>query len=91
MIFQFTWATSGSPTTDATQYNGPLSDKEVTQWEIGVHRQEEVKHGMVAEWNSAAITEKDGEAADTLTMELSKERAQLYAECTEDEVQKEAT
>ena len=36
------------------------------------------------------MTEKDAEAAETLWMDLVKERAQLDAECTEDEVEQEA-
>jgi len=37
------------------------------------------------------MTEKDAEAAEMLWIELLKERAQLDAECTEDEVEQEAT
>jgi hypothetical protein len=36
------------------------------------------------------MPEKDVEAAEKLSMELVKERAQLDAECTEDEVEQEA-
>jgi len=43
----------------------------------------------VVRWNLAPMTEKDAEAAEKLWMELAKERAQLDAECTEDEVVQE--
>jgi len=36
------------------------------------------------------MTELDAEAAEKLWMQLVKERAQLVAECTEDEVEQEA-
>jgi len=66
------------------------SDHEVIEWEVGVERQEEVDHERIVGWNLAAMTEKDVEAAENLWMELVKERAQLDAECREDEVEKEA-
>jgi len=40
--------------------------------------------------NVAGLIEEDAEAAEKLWMELVKERAQLNAECTEDEVEQEA-
>jgi len=58
---------------------------------VGVNRQEEVDHERIVRWNFASMSEKDAEAADKLCMELVKERAQLDAECTEDEVEQEAT
>jgi hypothetical protein len=36
------------------------------------------------------MTDKDAEAAEKLWMELAKERAQLEADCTEDEVEQKA-
>ena len=66
------------------------SDHEVIQWEVVVDRQEEVNHVRLVGWNLAAMTEKDAEAAEKLLMELAKERAQLDAEWTEDEVEQEA-
>jgi len=53
-------------------------------------RQEEVEHERVVGWDSAAMTEKDVEAAEKLWTELARERAHLDAECTEDEVEQEA-
>ena len=58
---------------------------------MGVDRQKEADHERVVGWNLAAVTEKDVEAAEKLWMELVRERAQLDAECTEDEVELEAT
>jgi len=66
------------------------SDHVVIEWEVGVDRQEEADHERVVGWNLAAMTEKDAEAAEKLWRELAKERAQLDAECTEDEVEQEA-
>ena len=66
------------------------SDHEVIEWEVGVDRLEEVDHERVVGWNLLAMTEKDAEAAEKLWKELVKERAQLDAECTEDEVDQEA-
>jgi len=67
------------------------SDHEVIEWEVGVDRQEEADHERVVGWNLAAMTDKDVEAAGKLWAELAKERAQLDAECTVDEVEQEAT
>jgi hypothetical protein len=66
------------------------SDHEVIEWEVGVDRQEEADHETVVGWNLAAMTETDVEAAGKLWAELAKERAQLDAECTVDEVEQEA-
>jgi hypothetical protein len=66
------------------------SHHNVIEWEVGVDRQEEADHERVVGWNSAAIMEKDAEAAEKQWRELAKERAQLEAECTEDEVEQEA-
>jgi hypothetical protein len=66
------------------------SDHEVIEWEVGVASQEEVDYERVVGWKLAAMTEKDVEAAEKLWMELARERAQLDAECTEDEVEQEA-
>ena len=57
---------------------------------MGVDKQEEADHERVVGWNLAAMTEEDTEAAETLWMELAKERTQLDAECTADEVEQEA-
>ena len=67
------------------------SDHEVIEWEVGVDSQEEGDHERVLGWNLAAMTEKDAEAAEKQWIELAKERAQLYAECTENEVEQEAS
>jgi len=66
------------------------SDHEVIVWGVGVDRQEEAEHERVIGWNLAAMRGKDTEAAEKLWMELAKKRAQLDAECTEDEVEQEA-
>ena len=66
------------------------SDHEVIKWEVGVDRQEEADHKRVVGWNFAAMTEKGAEAVEKLWRELAKERAQLDAECTADEVEQEA-
>jgi len=66
------------------------SDHEVIEWEVGVDRQEKADYERVVGWNVAAMTEEDAEAAEKLWMELAKERTQLDAECTEDEVEQEA-
>ena len=71
-------------------YHATGSDHEVIEWEVGVDRQEEADHERVVGWNLAAMTEKDVEAAEKLWAELAKERAQLDAECTVDEVEQEA-
>ena len=57
---------------------------------MGVDRQEEADHETVMAWNLTALTEEDAEAAEKLWMELAHERTQLDAECTEDEVEREA-
>jgi len=66
------------------------SDHEIIEWYVEVDMQEEPDHERVVGWNSAAMTEKDVDAVEMLWMELAKERAQLHAECTEDEVEQEA-
>jgi len=66
------------------------SDREVMEWEVGVDRQEEADHERVVGWNLAAMMEEDTEAPEKLWMEPAKERIQLDAECTEDEVEQEA-
>ena len=66
------------------------SDHEVIEWEVGVDRQEEADHERVVGWNLVAMTEKDMEAAEKLWMQLAKERDQLDAECTEDDMEQEA-
>jgi len=65
-------------------------DHEVLEWEVGVDRKEEADHERVVGLNVAAMPEEDAEAAEKLWMELAKERIQLDAECTEDEVEQEA-
>jgi hypothetical protein len=65
------------------------SDHEVIEWKVGVDRQEEADCERVVGWNLVAMMQKDAEAAEKLWMELTKERAQLDAECTEDEVEQE--
>jgi hypothetical protein len=57
---------------------------------VKVDKQEEVDHERVVGWNFAAITEQDLEAVEKLRMQRAKDRAQLSAECTEDEVEQEA-
>jgi len=57
---------------------------------VEVDRQEEAGHERVVGWNLAARTEEDVKAAETLWMELAKERAHLDAECTADEVEQQA-
>jgi len=52
---------------------------------------EEADHERVVGWKLAVLMEKDAEAVEKLWMQLSKERAQLDAECTENNVQQEAT
>jgi hypothetical protein len=58
---------------------------------VDADRQEELDHERIVGWNLAAMTEKYLETAETLLMDLAKERADLYAECTEDEVEQKAT
>jgi len=48
-------------------------------------------HERVAGRNLPAMTEENAEAAEKLWVELAKKRAHLDAECTEDEVEQEAT
>jgi hypothetical protein len=57
---------------------------------VGVDREVEADHERVVGWNLAVMTEKEVEAVAKLWMELVMERAQLDAECTEDEVEQEA-
>jgi len=66
------------------------SDHEVIEWEVEADRQEEADHKRVVGWNLPAMTEQDAKAAEKLWRELAKERAQLDAECTADEVEREA-
>jgi hypothetical protein len=47
-------------------------------------------HERAAGWNLAAMTEEDAKAAEKLWMELAKDRADLNAQCTADEVEQEA-
>jgi len=67
------------------------SDQDVKKWEVKVDSQEEADHERVVGWNLAAMTEKDTEAAEKLWTESAWERAHLDAECTEDEVEQQAT
>ena len=55
-----------------------------------VDRQEEAGHERVVGWNSGAMTEKDAKPVENLLMESAKERAQIDAKCTEDEVEQQA-
>lgn len=48
--------------------------------------QEEADRVMVVRWNTAAMTDENEQAAETLLAELAKERAHLDAECTRDKV-----
>jgi hypothetical protein len=57
---------------------------------VGVDGQKEADDERVVGWNLAAMTEEDGEAVEKLWMELAKERTQLDAECTKDEVEQDA-
>jgi len=65
------------------------SNQQIIKWEVEVDRQEEAGHERVVGWNLAAMTEEDAKAAEKLRMELAKERAQLDAECTADELEHE--
>jgi len=67
------------------------SDHEVVEWEVEADRHEEADHERVVGWDLAAMKEEDSEAAEKLWANLAKERAHLDAECTEDEVEQEAT
>jgi len=66
------------------------SNHEVIEWEVGVDRQQEADHERVVGWDLAAMRQEDAEAAEKLWMELAKDRIQLDAECTENEVEQEA-
>jgi len=66
------------------------SDHEVIEWELGVDRLEEADHQRIVKSNLAATTENDPDAAETLSMELTKERAQPDAQCTDDDVEQVA-
>jgi len=67
------------------------SAHEGIEWDVVVNSQEEADQVRVVEWNLAAMTAKDGAAAEKQWTELAKERAHLDAECTEDEIQQETT
>jgi len=56
-----------------------------------VDRQEEAGHKRVIGWDLATMTEMDAEAAKTLRTELAMERAHMDAECSEVEVEQEAS
>jgi len=58
---------------------------------VDADRQEEGDHERVLGGNLAGLKEKDWEAAEKLRMELEKERANLDTECTEYEVEQEAS
>jgi len=62
----------------------------VIERKVRINRQEEADHERVVGWNKPAMTKRNVEAAEKLCMQLAKERAQLNAECTEDEVGQEA-
>jgi len=49
------------------------SDYELIDWELGVDRYEEWDHVPVVWWNVAAMTEKDAESPEKISMELAKE------------------
>jgi len=66
------------------------SDHELIEGEVDGDGQEEAGHERVVGWNIAAMTEEDVKAAEKLWMQLPKERAHLDAECTADEVEKQA-
>jgi len=66
------------------------SDHEVIEWAVEADRHEEVHHDTVVVWKSAAMKEGDANAAEKLCRELAKERAHLDAECTADEIEREA-
>jgi hypothetical protein len=71
--------------------HAPGSDHQDIEWEVEVDRQEEEGNERVVGWNLAAMTKEDAKAAEKLWMELVKERADLDAECTADEVKQEPT
>jgi hypothetical protein len=72
-------------------YHATGSDHEVIELEVEVDRQKEAEHQRVVGRNAAAMKEKDAEATEKLWTELVRERANLDAECTEDEVEQVAT
>jgi len=93
----------GESVIDLTLANGPItkwsilandhatgSDHKVIEGEVKAERQEEVDHERVVSWNLAAMTEEDAKAAEKLWRELTKQRAHLDAECTADEVERQA-
>jgi len=67
------------------------SEQEVIAWEVEVHTMGEADHEREVRWNFVAMTKNDVEAGEKLWMEKAKQRAQLDVECTEDEMEKEAT
>jgi hypothetical protein len=60
------------------------------EWEVEADRQEEADHERVVRRNFTVMMEEDPEAAGKLWAELAKERDDLDAECTQDEVEQEA-
>jgi len=66
------------------------SDREVKQRKVAPDRQVEVHHVRVVGWNLPAMTEKEMEAEEKLSMVVAMERAHLDTECTEDKVEQEA-
>jgi len=66
------------------------SDHQVIEWEVRGDWHKKADHERVVGWNLASMTEKNVEAAEKLWMDSARERAQLDAECTEDEVEQEA-
>jgi len=58
---------------------------------VGKERLEQANHEKEVLWTLAAMTENNAEEAEKLWMEFAEERAQPDAECTEDEVEQEAT
>jgi hypothetical protein len=67
------------------------SDHEDTEWEVELDGQEEEDHDRVVGSNLAGTTEEHLAGAKKFCQELAKERAQLSAECTADEVEHKAT
>lgn len=63
------------------------SNHEAIESKVNVDRQEEVDHARILQWNLAAISMEDMEAAETLLMELAKDKAHLHVECTADKVE----
>jgi hypothetical protein len=68
-----------------------VCDHEVRECEVEIDRQKEADNERVVRWNLAAMTEENLEAAEELWREVAKERANLGAECTADEVEHKAT